>query len=288
MRSASRATSAAGRRRSDTLDEVAFRLFAPLIALAALVACGQTLAEVGEDPAAAAADASTTDSGIGAADVSTSEASSEAGGGGCFTPFEDDFDRTNFSIGWSQSSISGGSAIAPETAMPWMGISFKASTDAFPVRRLAALEQRFETPPKSISCTFKIRLDAPANSGRVDALVLTLTDAEGKGTRLGFSVQHSGLTLQEDVFDTAGNCVPGSCPKGKTSLAKSITTGAWSTVTFSTDFNTASAGLEGGASIGGPFVGFTPTEVALLLGVVNFSPEIASHTLDHLVCRLGC
>jgi hypothetical protein len=241
-------------------------------ALCASIACGEPLAPARDDGGATASEG-------GATDAAAADASACSG-----SKFSDDFDDTALELGWSQSSVTaGGGMTAFENA-------FQAQTPsgARLSPRTAALEKRFDTAPTSLRCTFKLRLDTGPNDDFVDAFGVELTAPDGRLSRVRVSVQHSTLGLREDVKDAAGNCT--ACPTKTPSLTLPVTvqTGAWNTITFVTDFKTASASLVGGPTITDLFVGFVPTKMTIILGVVNFASEPAMHTYDDLVCELGC
>ena len=232
-----------------------------------VAACGQTLAAAPDDPVDAGA----------AGDGSAADAT-------CSTTIRDDFDRDDpVSADWVPT-VDRGAITSSMGAFS----SATENTGALLDKRVAVLTRDLSAVPKSLKCSFNMRIDTPPNSSNVDAFSVLLTGPDGNVSRIRLRVQHTSIGLREDLFLADGGCV---CPKGiERNSTADIKTADWTTVTFSTDDY-----KKFSATAGDVPVAFTlpeaivPTKVSLVLGTINFTDgEPATQTFDAFVCDLGC
>jgi hypothetical protein len=246
------------------------------VALVSVAACGETLTPAPADDrdASTTPDAATTDGTSPSEDASSDVAA-------CPT-LSDDFNRADLAQGWTQLVDRG-------TATTDADGAFVSQTNAGAALdgREAVLSRDLAVVPKSLKCTFRMRLDTPApNDNYVDAFSVALTAADGRVSHVRLGIEHGRISLREDLRDDNGTCI--SCPtKSPNDASASFQSGDFMTATFTTDFTDFSA-KAGAFGVSGTFVGFAPKKVMIILGVVNFSTQAATRTFDDLVCELGC
>jgi hypothetical protein len=205
--------------------------------------------------------------------------------GRCDADFCDDFDEGVLGARWSRVVAQRGTIAFDTTSFRSAPRSFRATTQADAGEATAYLAYDLPSVPKAIECSFSLRVNAP-DGGTVGYADVFQFAAVGPGIgeyqlRLGFF--QGQPSVREDVYFDDAAC---GCPRKDVDLPP-IAPGAWLRVTMATDFTTLTVTYADAQVYKGPFTGFTPTAVSVILGLEDFSRRSADVQYDDLACRFA-
>lgn len=236
-----------------------------------------------------ASEGSTDGSAVTTDSPTTSDTGSEAGAGSTCSDggFCDDFDELPLGARWSRVVVQNGGSLSLDDAGLSPPFAFRPRTTvaANLAIQTAYLEHVVDVIPKSLSCSFVIRIHSPPlgdSVGPLDVLQLYATAPGIKEYYLRLGQLPDGtISLREDLFPSDGGVC--GCPRTSVSGTK-LTTDDWTRVSLYTDFTTARVSFDDVIRISAPFFGFTPSTLSVLLGAQVYGKAETDVSYDDVAC----
>lgn len=212
------------------------------------------------------------------------DATTDGGVTGCPGDFCDDFDEGAVGAKWNEAVILGGAVAYDDggyvSAPQSLRASVPSGTDN--VVRRAYLRKNLPVPT-SIRCSFSIKINSAYAAGvrYMDFFKLRAEAPNIEEYELRWGVRTGMSALREDVFFSDGGC---DCPRKSNDQMPALPVGQWVRVMLETNFTIATVSYDDVQVYSSTFAGFSPTALAIVLGVEHKDKLAMDAQFDDLVC----
>jgi hypothetical protein len=256
------------------------------VAACSLLVSTSDLSDGQRGPDGGAGDASLVDGSLTASDAgSPGDAAGDGDARTCSSGgFCDDFDQGALGATWTTKVIEGASSLdfdivdfqsAPRSLRAKVPARGSESSKAALLRSLAGT-------PKSLRCSFSIRVNSTARAPTdfIDFFQIRAVGPTLPAYEMRLGLLATKTNVREDVHLDGNLC---NCPRKAVDI-ENLPQSTWTRVTVDTDLASMEISYDGRVVLATPFQGVSYTSLSVYLGLQNFSSVAADVQYDDLVC----